>query len=379
MAERLVNGEDKVSVRAADQFKGHSRRPVVGIFSATGRAELGVTAERNEFKGSAMGTAIHGTAKRRVTTVDYLINVIHDNRSGFYIVFNDFIIIFEHRLYHIHKVIMKQRSEKSKPLPLKIEGQGELSRRSLFFINWLSHRAVLSVIGLISCTTLLFSYIFIYDGANDRVKTEKKEESQMSPLRFIFSPRVFFYFIGIVIPVVAAGYFLAYLYPLMGEEFGISETNIGYSYLLNGICIVFLGAVLTKMLMRKISKKGILVTAALLYAAAFFLVSAYPGVLTLLASLILLGISDSYGLPMQSTYYTDLPEVQRYGYDRAMGMYSLFENMSQVLGSFLFGIIYVNGIGTGLFYAGTVLLVLAALFYLTGRKNAKGEKYGDSF
>lgn len=133
MAERLVNGEDKVSVRAADQFKGHSRRPVVGIFSATGRAELGVTAERNEFKGSAMGTAIHGTAKRRVTTVDYLINVIHDNRSGFYIVFNDFIIIFEHRLYHIHKVIMKQRSEKSKPLPLKIEGQGELSRRSLFF------------------------------------------------------------------------------------------------------------------------------------------------------------------------------------------------------------------------------------------------------
>lgn len=248
-----------------------------------------------------------------------------------------------------------------------------------FLVNWLSHRAVLSVIGLISCTTLLFSYIFIYDGANDRVKTEKKKEGQMSPLRFIFSPRVFFYFIGIVIPVVAAGYFLAYLYPLMGEEFGISETNIGYSYLLNGICIVFLGAALTKMLMRKISKKGILVTAALLYAAAFFLVSAYPGVLTLLASLILLGISDSYGLPMQSTYYTDLPEVQRYGYDRAMGMYSLFENMSQVLGSFLFGIIYVNGIGTGLFYAGIVLLVLAALFYLTGRKNAKGEKYGDSF
>lgn len=124
MAERLVNGEDKVSVRAADQFKGHSSSSVIGIFSAAGRAKLRVTAKRNEFKCSAMGTTIHGTAIRRIATVDNLFNVIQDNRSGFYIVFNDFIKIFEHRLYHVHEIIMKQRSEEIKPLPLKIEGQG---------------------------------------------------------------------------------------------------------------------------------------------------------------------------------------------------------------------------------------------------------------
>lgn len=46
--EGFVDGEDKVSVGAVDEFEGHSRRPVVGIFGTAGGAELGMTAERNK-------------------------------------------------------------------------------------------------------------------------------------------------------------------------------------------------------------------------------------------------------------------------------------------------------------------------------------------
>lgn len=99
-------------------------------------------------------------------------------------------------------------------------------------------------------------------------------------------------------------------------------------------------------------------------AAAFLIYAINPSVITLLLTLILLGISDSYGLPMQSNYYTDLDEVRRYGYDRAMGVYSLFENMSQVFGSFIFGVIYTYGVKEGLILAGGVLLALAFLFCL---------------
>ena len=35
------------------------------------------------------------------------INVFHDDRSGFYIVFNDFVIVSEHLLNHIHEIIME--------------------------------------------------------------------------------------------------------------------------------------------------------------------------------------------------------------------------------------------------------------------------------
>lgn len=68
--------------------------------------------KRNELKIRAMEAAIHGAAERRITTVDDLFDVFHDNRSGFYIVFDYFIIISKNLLYHIHKTIMEQNDVK---------------------------------------------------------------------------------------------------------------------------------------------------------------------------------------------------------------------------------------------------------------------------
>lgn len=244
-----------------------------------------------------------------------------------------------------------------------------------FLINWLSYRSVLAVIGIISAVSLLFACCYIYDKEEKTERPEEKKEKKtgISTVRFLFSPNVLLYFIGVVIPVVAGGYFLAYLYPLLGEELGISETNIGYSYLINGVCIICLGGVLTKLIIRKVREKGALVSAALLYAGAFILYALYPGVITLLLTLVLLGVSDSYGLPAQSTYYTDLKEVKQYGYDKAMGVYSLFENLAQVFGSFVFGIIYVNGVRNGLLAAGVVIGIAALLFLLFGAGRKKAE------
>ena len=66
-----------------------------------------MAAERNELDVTAMGTAIHGATIRRIPAVNDLINVFHDDRSGFYIVFNDFVIVSEHLLNHIHEIIME--------------------------------------------------------------------------------------------------------------------------------------------------------------------------------------------------------------------------------------------------------------------------------
>ena len=82
MAEGIVDGEDQMPVSTVDKFKGHSRRPVIGIFSSTGRAKLGVAAKRNKLEVSAMRTAIHGAPKRGIAAVDDLINVFQDDRPG---------------------------------------------------------------------------------------------------------------------------------------------------------------------------------------------------------------------------------------------------------------------------------------------------------
>lgn len=117
MAEGLVNGKDQVPVSAVDELKGHSSRPVIGIFCTAGGAKLGVTAERDKFELATTRAAVHGTAIGGITAVDYLFNVFHDNRPGLNIIFNDFIIIFEHFLNHIHEVIMEHNEAKNKPTP----------------------------------------------------------------------------------------------------------------------------------------------------------------------------------------------------------------------------------------------------------------------
>ena len=75
--EVFINGKDTVSVSHVDEFKSHRSSALHGIKIATGRAEAAAAAERNKFKLSAVGTAIHGATKRVIATVDHFINIFY--------------------------------------------------------------------------------------------------------------------------------------------------------------------------------------------------------------------------------------------------------------------------------------------------------------
>lgn len=67
-----------------------------------------MAAEGNKFKFTAVRTAIHGAAIRRIPAVDHLVNVFHNNRTGMKDIFNFFIVIIKNHLEYIHKAIMKE-------------------------------------------------------------------------------------------------------------------------------------------------------------------------------------------------------------------------------------------------------------------------------
>ena len=98
MAEFLVNRENTMAVSAVDQFKRHVSGTFLAVFDAAGRAETALTAERDKFHVATMGTCIHGTAKRSVTTMDHLGDVFHFNVSGMEGILNDLIIVFKYFL-----------------------------------------------------------------------------------------------------------------------------------------------------------------------------------------------------------------------------------------------------------------------------------------
>lgn len=60
------------------EFKRHRGSPVDGIHVAAGRAEAGMTAERNKFEIPTARTGIHGTTKGRIAAVNHFFYILDD-------------------------------------------------------------------------------------------------------------------------------------------------------------------------------------------------------------------------------------------------------------------------------------------------------------
>ena len=76
-----INGKNTMPMGNIGQFKGHRGSALHGIKVATGRTEAAVAAERDEFQLSAVRTAVHGTAKGGVATVDHFIYVFNNRQT----------------------------------------------------------------------------------------------------------------------------------------------------------------------------------------------------------------------------------------------------------------------------------------------------------
>ena len=244
--------------------------------------------------------------------------------------------------------------------------------------NWFSYHVIFIFSGIVSLVILYYSRKYMSAEIITNVKKEEAEteenNQQVSFMQFIFNRKIISYFIMIVIPVIACGYFLNYMFPILGSEYGLSDTNIGYSYLINGVCVIVFSSSLTRFFSTKVDKRVSLVFATMLYGAAFLIVAHYQNIYACLVALMLLGLSDSFGLPIQTAYYTELNIVKRYGYDKAIGIYSLFENGAQAVGSFVFSWVLIYGVGPGLKMVTQIIVLMSIGFLLisfVGRRTPK--------
>lgn len=98
VTEVFINGKNTVPVDSIHKFKRHGGSAFHGIFVAASRAKAAVAAERNKLKLSTVWTAVHGTAKRWVTTVDHFFHVFNDRRTWVQGKNNFFVMVFENIL-----------------------------------------------------------------------------------------------------------------------------------------------------------------------------------------------------------------------------------------------------------------------------------------
>ena len=241
-----------------------------------------------------------------------------------------------------------------------------------FLLNWISGTALFAVTAAASVGLYFVVRLYLVRAYEQENEAEDDEQSSSINLRqFLFTPRILGFFIMLVVPVLIGSYYLIYLFPIIGTRWGLSETHVGYAYLLNGLCVMALSSTMTGVFTKLHKKRTGLVLSAVLYAASFLIVAVFRSIPALLASLLILGFSDSFGLPLQTSYYTDMEETRRFGEDRALGIYSLFENTSQALGPFVFSWALVVGVGKGLMLIAGAIAALAVAFLLSSIVSGK--------
>lgn len=199
-----------------------------------------------------------------------------------------------------------------------------------------------------------------------------QEVSSIGMGRFLFGKGGTIPFLALILmPFMTAIYFREYFFPIYAAENGITETTIGQIYVLLGLMIIYAGPALIQYLEENLGpvrsvvlSSGIVALGSLSYALIPNLAGAFLGIL-------LVSLAVSCGYTAQSSYYSSMEAVSRFGEGRSMGIYSLFDNGGQTLGPIIYGSAMLLGYQTGMLAVGVALGLLTAVFAGIKRKDFK--------
>jgi len=187
-------------------------------------------------------------------------------------------------------------------------------------------------------------------------------------IRFI-SNRSVLLFLGLVFfPILVAGVFLSYSFPLFAQAHNLSQGNISRAFLLNGLCVIYLGPVLTGVTTRYIGNKGALLLSSGLIVAGMFIFMFFGNIAAALVLVILLGVSDSFGTAAQTGYFLNLQAVRQMGLSKGIGYFSIIVNIGKMMGPVIFGLAFIWGMQKGVLFLAILMTALLALFLLASKE-----------
>jgi predicted MFS family arabinose efflux permease len=190
-----------------------------------------------------------------------------------------------------------------------------------------------------------------------------------TPWAFLFDRAVWSFFVFIFLPVTACGLFLGFLFPLFAEKQGCSINEIGLAFMLFGAASVYLGPALTRLTTALFGARRAMPVGALIMTGALLLFAAFQTLGAAYATIVLFGLTESLVFNQGMSYYSSLPSVRRFGEDKAMGVYNVFESGGEALGPMVFGLAASLSLGLGIAAIAAALGAGAALFWAIGPRN----------
>ncbi len=235
----------------------------------------------------------------------------------------------------------------------------------------LADRIGYQMVFCVSAVMLLFSFIYIYRLMAD-IEIEHRVTSEISAwskfVNFISDKNALFFLMLIFVPYFIAGAFLDYYFPLFAKGYDLTQSDISRAFLLNGLCVIYFGPVLTRLATRYLGdRRGIIFSSCIVVCAlaVFMLWGTIPAAFV---TVILLGIADSFGVAMQTSYFLNLKSVRDLGINKSMAYFSVMVNTSRMAGPIIFGFTLVLGMRMGVGLITGFLLALLLLFMLISNR-----------
>ena len=171
---------------------------------------------------------------------------------------------------------------------------------------------------------------------------------------------------------IAVAGFLHFFTPVYLDQIGARESTIGQVLILYGICLIFFGPSIGRLIDRSEDKKYYMLIGGLLGGLAFATFNTDFGIASMIVSVFLLGLSSSFVLSSQSTMVLELKESQALGEGTALGIFRAISRIGQVVGPLIFGGVLLSGNLTevinylGYSYIGAMLILAVFVMIHTG-------------
>ncbi|CAO3435116.1 MFS transporter [Azospirillum argentinense] len=141
----------------------------------------------------------------------------------------------------------------------------------------------------------------------------------------------------ISLPTAVAAMFLPFYLPLFIADLGLSSATVGRAYLLHGLCVVLAGPLLTRMAARRLPIPGVTLLSAAMIAGALALFGLQASLWTAFATVLLIGLAESFGLSAQIRHVELLAAREARRRDSVLALHVNTRKLGQAAGPILFG------------------------------------------
>lgn len=186
-------------------------------------------------------------------------------------------------------------------------------------------------------------------------------------IAFITDKKAILFLLCIFIPYFICGAFLDYYFPLLASGNDLSQSDISRGILLNGLFVIYLGPVLTRYVINKLGNTYGMIASMLIVFAALTAFALFGTITAAFVTIILLGIAESFGVSMKTTYFLNLNGIKDMEINKGIASFSIMVSFSRMAGPIVYGMALSLGARMGVGLISLVILVLLLIFIASTR------------